>query len=111
VLALRTVTYCTENEETPLTKVNGPAMEMLGLRVEPLQGDGTPQPDSGWDEDERRALRQRIDARQPFLDLLFHRTEPDGRRRQFRVSGQPMFDQACRFVGYRGIGVEVTAGM
>jgi hypothetical protein len=24
----------------------------------------------------------------------------------FRVSGEPIFDQACRFMGYRGIGIE-----
>jgi hypothetical protein len=23
------------------------------------------------------------------------------------VSGQPMFDRTCRFIGYRGVGVEV----
>jgi hypothetical protein len=46
-------------------------------------------------------------AHRPFLDQLFHRTMPNGTRRQFRVSGQPMFDQGCRFQGYRGIGVEV----
>jgi len=27
------------------------------------------------------------------------------------VSGEPMFNQACRFVGYRGIGVEVNIGL
>jgi len=25
------------------------------------------------------------------------------------VSGEPMFNQSCRFIGYRGIGVETTA--
>jgi len=24
------------------------------------------------------------------------------------VSGEPMFNESCRFTGYRGIGVEVT---
>ena len=32
----------------------------------------------------------------------------DGSRQQFRVSGEPMFNTACRFLGYRGIGVEIT---
>ena len=27
---------------------------------------------------------------------------------QFRVSGEPIFDPACRFLGYRGIGVEMV---
>jgi hypothetical protein len=29
----------------------------------------------------------------------------DGSKQTFHVSGEPMFNQACRFVGYRGIGV------
>jgi hypothetical protein len=36
------------------------------------------------------------------------RVNGDGSRQQFRVSGEPMFNSACRFLGYRGIGVEVT---
>jgi hypothetical protein len=34
---------------------------------------------------------------------------PDGSQQQFQVSGEPMFNQACRFIGYRGIGVELLA--
>ncbi len=30
-------------------------------------------------------------------------------KRQFKVSGQPMFDYASRFIGDRGIGVEIKA--
>jgi hypothetical protein len=32
----------------------------------------------------------------------------DGSRQKFQVSGEPMFNQSCRFIGYRGIGVELT---
>ena len=106
--------YWEQDDTGAFTKVTGPVMEMLGIRVAPLAG---PAPTDlgglqgeGWDEAERAALQARIEARQPFLDFLFHRVRDDGMRQQFRVSGQPMFDQACRFVGYRGIGVEVTAG-
>jgi hypothetical protein len=64
----------------------------------------------GWDETQRRELHAKIEARQPFLDFNLSRTKLDGSRQQFRVSGEPMFNTACRFLGYRGIGVEVTAG-
>jgi hypothetical protein len=85
---------------------------MLGLRVEPL-GDGgieqaVAEPEPGWNEDERKTLRATIAARQPFLDFVFTRTESDGWQRQFRVSGEPIFTNGARFVGYRGIGVEMT---
>ena len=102
--------YWEQNELGEFTRVSGPVMEMLGIRVGPLLGGSRPaSDDEGWDEAERTALQARIAARQPFLDFTFHRSLPDGRRRQFRVSGQPMFDQACRFIGYRGIGIEVMA--
>jgi hypothetical protein len=64
----------------------------------------------GWNEAERAVLLQRIAERQPFIDLALSRVDADGTRRQYRVSGEPMFNQSCRFIGYRGIGVETTDG-
>jgi PAS domain S-box-containing protein len=98
--------YWEQDEEGRFTKVSGPVLEMLGLRVESLVDSGPPRLVDGWDEAERRALHAIIEARQPFLDFLFSRTNADGSRQQFRVSGEPMFDRHCRLVGYRGIGVE-----
>lgn len=99
--------YWEQDDTGEFTKVSGPVMEMLGIRVPTLQGEASRMLDEGWDEAEREKLQACIAARKPFLDFLFHRTEPGGARRQFRVSGQPMFDRACRYQGYRGIGVEV----
>jgi PAS domain S-box-containing protein len=99
--------YWEQDETGRFTKVSGPVLEMLGLQVDSLQGDpiGDQQ---GWDATEREALRAAIDARQPFLDFGFSRLRPDGTMQHYRVSGEPMFTQACRFTGYRGIGVEIT---
>ncbi|MDO9072830.1 MAG: response regulator [Rubrivivax sp.] len=102
--------YWEQDESGEFTRVSGPVMEMLGLRVAPLVDGAPPPPDEGWNADERQALQTRIAARQPFLDFVFHRSHPDGAQQAFRVSGQPMFDQNCRFIGYRGIGVETTPG-
>jgi PAS domain S-box-containing protein len=102
--------YWEQDDEGNFTKVSGPVQEMLGIVVGPLV-DGEAQPaDDGWDAAERKVLHANIQARRPFLDFAFHRVIPDGSRQQFRVSGEPMFDQHCRFVGYRGIGVEVMTG-
>ena len=101
--------YWEQDDRGEFTKVSGPVMEMLGLSFPPLGDSGDASTD-GWIEAERRALRENIAARRPFLDFLFHRTHVDGSEQQFRVSGQPMFDHACRFLGYRGVGVEVTPG-
>ncbi len=104
--------YWEQDERGDFTKVSGPVMEMLGIRVGPLlaEDEHDPASDDGWDRAERLALQANIAARRPFLDFALHRTDPDGTCRQFRVSGQPMFDQSCRFLGYRGIGVEMMPG-
>ena len=99
--------YWEQDESGAFTKVSGPVLEMLGIRMPTIDGDESPMLTDGWDETERARLQACITDRRPFLDFVFHRGAPDGARRQFRVSGQPMFDQACRFMGYRGIGVEV----
>ena len=100
--------YWEQDEKGAFTKVSGPVLEMLGIRVDSLAGDANGAPDTGWDEAQREVLRATIEARQPFLDFQFNRLDADGSRRSFRVSGEPMFDRHCSFVGYRGIGVEVT---
>ncbi len=99
--------YWEQDEHGTFTKVSGPVLEMLGVRVEPLAGAPGVADDSGWNEDERSELRATIAARQPFIDFVFHRVNANGKTRQFRVSGQPMFNESCRFLGYRGIGLEV----
>jgi PAS domain S-box-containing protein len=101
--------YWEQDESGSFTRVSGPVLEMLGLRVEPLVGATPGGEHSGWNEEERKVLQTRIVERQPFIDLALSRVDADGTLRQYRVSGEPMFNQACRFIGYRGIGVETTA--
>ncbi len=100
--------YWEQDENMNFTKASGPVLEMLGIRVDPLLGDAGVAQTEGWNEAERKILQATIAARQPFLDFLFSRVNADGTQQQFRVSGEPMFTQSCRFIGYRGIGVEIT---
>ena len=102
--------YWEQDDRGEFTKVSGPVLEMLGLKVSTLQGDSSSPLSDGWVEWERDALLENIAARRPFLDFLFHRTNANGSKQQFRVSGEPMFDHTCRFLGYRGAGVEVPSG-
>jgi len=101
--------YWEQDEKGDFTRISGPVLEMLGIQVGTLAGDVKGTGVTGWIEAEREELRAAIDARQPFWDFPFSRVDSDGSQRQYRVSGQPMFDQCCRFVGYRGIGLEVIA--
>jgi PAS domain S-box-containing protein len=104
---LATDWYWEQDEHGNFTKVSGPVLEMLGIRVASLAGGAGAASTDGWNKAERDTLLARIAARQPFLDFVFSRDKADGSRQRFRVSGEPMFDQGCRFVGYRGIGVEL----
>jgi PAS domain S-box-containing protein len=101
--------YWEQDQHGAFTKVSGPVLEMLGLRVPTLAGDASDVHVSGWNEQERTVLQAIIAARQPFLDFAFSRVNADGSKQTFHVSGEPMFDRAARFIGYRGIGVEVFA--
>jgi len=97
-------------EQDPLgkfTKVSGPVQEMLGLIVDPFVGESSHSSSTDWNQEEREMLQSKIAAREPFLDYLFSRTNLEGSQRHFRVSGEPMFDQSCTLIGYRGVGVEI----
>jgi len=104
--------YWEQDENMNFTKVSGPVLEMLGIQVGTLSGEqvgeaGTVQA-VGWNEDERKALQASIAARKPFLDFVFSRVNADGSKQKYQVSGEPMFNQSARFIGYRGIGIELT---
>lgn len=99
--------YWEQNETGEFTTVSGPVAEVMGLRVTAFLGDDGEYEQAGWDEFERQALHAMIGTRQPFHDFPFSRRKPDGSTRHFRVSGEPMFNTQCRFIGFRGIGAEV----
>jgi len=106
---LATDWYWEQDENGNFTKVSGPVLEMLGIRVDALVADASAVRVAGWNEAERELLQATIAARQPFLNFVFSRVNADGSQQKFQVSGEPMFNQSCRFIGYRGIGVELTA--
>jgi PAS domain S-box-containing protein len=108
---LSTDWYWEQDVHGRFTQVSGPALEMLGMRgndlpVEATEGDG-----ARWNETERAALEENIAARRPFLDLIYSRTNVDGSRQYFQVSGEPIFDTSGCYTGYRGVGMDVTARM
>jgi PAS domain S-box-containing protein len=100
--------YWEQDAAGTFTKVSGPVLEMLGIQVDSLGGKPNAQV-GGWNQAERELLQATIAARQPFLDFVFSRVNADGSQQKFRVSGEPMFSESSRFIGYRGIGVELAA--
>jgi CheY-like chemotaxis protein len=108
--------YWEQDENGHFTQVSGPVLDMLGIRTHGHDGspffnntlDATVSDGEvdGWNAAERAQLHASIAARQPFIDFALSRTHLDGSQQHYRVSGEPVFDQSCRFIGYRGIGVE-----
>lgn len=103
--------YWEQDETGKFIKVSGPVLEMLGIQVDSLADTHVSNPTfnseaTGWNEQERKQLQDIIAARQPFIDFSFSRITTNGSVQYYRVSGEPMFDQASRFIGYRGIGIQ-----
>ncbi|NGZ85568.1 response regulator [Duganella aceris] len=97
---LSTDWYWEQDAEGTLTNWSGPVMDMVGIGSADT---------SGWDVAEHALLKENIDERKAFLDFVYSRTTPGGAPQFLQVSGEPMFDEASRFVGYRGVGRDVTA--
>jgi PAS domain S-box-containing protein len=100
--------YWEQDAAGRLTRFSGPVEELLGIgnnvSTEELAA-------AGWNVTERTALQALIANRQPFLDYVYSRSLPDGRMQYLQVSGEPFFDAASAFAGYRGIGLDITERM
>jgi diguanylate cyclase (GGDEF)-like protein/PAS domain S-box-containing protein len=59
--------------------------------------------EAGW-----AAHRAAIERHEPFRDFEFSRRMPDGAVRYFALSGEPRFGADGAFLGYRGVGRDVT---
>lgn len=100
--------YWEQDASGKLTHYAGPVEEMLGIgqdaTVAELQA-------AGWNVAQRAQLGEKIDNREPFLDFLYSRRLEDGTVQTMLVSGEPIFDRASAFAGYRGVGLDVTGRM
>lgn len=99
--------YWEQDKHGEFIKIYGPVFEMLGIRVD---GSSVKKEDQGviWNEAERKVLEANLAARKPFLDFVYSRKKADGTLQYLMVSGEPMFELSGRFIGYRGIGKDVT---
>ena len=92
--------YWEQDDQGKFTTVSGPVFDMLGI-----SGSGHDE----WNEAELANLKYNIANRRPFFDFVYTLQKADGKTQHLQVSGEPMFDASCRFIGYRGVGVEITA--
>ncbi len=98
--------YWEQDAQGKFTHVSGPVLDMLGIGGGDLAGSA-----ARWNPAEREQLDDYIANRRPFLDFVYCRNNADGTTQYLLVSGEPMFDSASRFIGYRGIGKEVSERM
>lgn len=102
--------YWEQDAQGKFTKVSGPVFEMLGIGSQDTP-DAPGNVLAGWNADERALLESNIASRRPFLDFVYSRRNADGSMQYLQVSGEPMFDSSSRFIGYRGIGADITDRM
>jgi diguanylate cyclase (GGDEF)-like protein/PAS domain S-box-containing protein len=58
---------------------------------------------AGW-----RAHRAALDSHRPFRGFELSRLADDGSAHHVTISGDPVFDAAGRFTGYRGVGTDIS---
>ncbi len=86
----------------PLHKITGlPREHYLGKsRLEVGQGDMT-------DDDWRRHLAD-LEGHRPFRDFCYTHVKPNGEHHHWSISGEPIFGANGEFLGYRGVGSDIT---
>jgi diguanylate cyclase (GGDEF)-like protein/PAS domain S-box-containing protein len=64
--------------------------------------------DPAMDESRWVTHKADLEARRPFRDFRWERIQIDGRRRYMSTSGDPLFDDDGKFLGYHGTGRDVS---
>jgi len=101
--------YWEQDDTGAFTSVTGPIQDMLSMNFDGHVPDEVVAPSEymNWDCTQCIQLKELIASRQPFLDFLLCRTLPDGSQQSFRVSGEPVFTSWNKYIGYRGVGIEI----
>jgi len=100
--------YWEQDANGKFTSMSGPVVEMLDLTLGEDGATAIAKTGGEWDAEQRRELDRLIAGREPFIDFIYHRQQGDGERQYLQVSGEPRFDEVGRFIGYRGIGIDIT---
>jgi PAS domain S-box-containing protein len=62
-----------------------------------------PLPEKAWEQH-----RARLERHESFSDFVFLRYNKAGELRYLAVSGEPLFDEQGKFIGYHGVGKDIT---
>ena len=101
--------YWEQDEQLRLSAISGGVTNKGGSSIDSSLGKmrwelPIHQPDAqAW-----QRHREQLDRREPFHDLRYEIWIADGSLRTYSISGRPRFDAGGRFLGYRGVGRDVT---
>lgn len=56
-----------------------------------------------------KQLQDDLAHRRPFRNFVCHYPTPTGGNHYFQMSGKPLFEDGDRFIGYRGVAMDITA--
>jgi len=100
--------YWVQDEQLRFVEVGGLDMEALdtdivvGAKRWEIPG-LAPLPEKAWEQH-----RERLERHESFSDFVFLRYNKAGELRYLSVSGEPLFDEKGKFIGYHGVGKDIT---
>ena len=100
--------YWEFDEHQRFTRVSGGVERHTGVRTSAILGKTRWEMVTDYDPQRRVALDADINARRPFHDFEYRRSGADGVLRDVQLSGEPMYDESGRYLGYRGVGRDVS---
>src|SRR6266446_6509840 len=101
--------YWEQDENFRFTMVSDNLHRRLGTLTQSIIGKARWElPTLNMTEADWAAHRALLEAHQPFRDLQWHRLDAAGKLQIANISGKPIFDSEGRFLGYRGIGRDIT---
>lgn len=103
--------YWEQDERFRFTFLSGELREKTGIAVEEHIGKARwDMPALNFTEEDWARHRACLERHEEFHDFEMRRPDRDGRQQWVSVSGRPIFDADRRFLGYRGIGRNITEG-
>jgi PAS domain S-box-containing protein len=109
LLELSSDWYWEQDENFRFTTLSREVLDNIGIPPEDFIGkrrwdaEVAGMSDAGW-----AAHKATLEARRSFQDFEYGRRDAEGRLRYISISGQPVFDDAGNFKGYRGVGKDIT---
>lgn len=100
--------YWMQDEQFRFVEV--PGLDMQDLDTDIVLGKArweipglAPLPEKVWEQH-----RARLERHESFSDFVFLRYNKAGELRYLSVSGEPLFDEKGNFIGYHGVGKDIT---